>query len=395
MQKIIIVNSGSTSKKYALYDGHDLVMSFHFEQDKNSKNGGYLLGLKKDKTFSKEVLVSTKDYEQAFDYAVNFLIENKYLSNKDEIDAVVFRIVAPGTYFTSDRIINSEFLERLEEIKNQSPLHINKMQEEFSQVAKSLKKTKMIGVSDSRFHKTMSENALKYALPKKISEEDDIKRFGYHGISVASIVSQIKKEKGQIPEKMIICHLGGGSSITALKNGESVENSMGYSPLEGLPMATRIGNIDVGAVLAIAEKNDLEWSELRDIMYNQSGLKGMSGYTDDIRDLLIGIEQNNPDAIFALEKYTYEVKKTIGAYVAILNGIDWLIFAGTVGERSHPTRKMICEDMEYFGIELDEHLNALTTNKPGFINVPNSNVPIEVMYTNEVDEMISRAIEMI
>ncbi len=395
MQKIIIVNSGSASKKYALYDGHILLVSFHFEENKNSGGKDYLLNLKKDNNFSKETSVSAEDYERAFDYSIDFLIENKYLENEEEIKGVVFRIVAPGSYFTSDRIINSEFLDKLEEIKDQSPLHITKMQEEFGQVSARLKNTKMIGVSDSRFHKTMPEKAAIYGLPTEITNDLEIRRYGYHGISVGSIVDQIKSQKGQVPEKMIICHLGGGSSITALKNGETIENSMGYSPLEGLPMATRVGNIDVGAILALAEKMDLEWSEIRDIMYNKSGLKGISNYSNDIRVLLSAGKEHENLSKLALEKYAYEIKKTIGSYVAILGGLDWLIFAGTVGERSAPIRQMICEELNCLGIEIDPKANILMTNGAGYINMPNAEIPIEIMYTNEVEEMIKRAIELI
>lgn len=395
MHKIIVVNSGSTSKKYALYHDDELQLSFHFEEHRGDPNKPFILNIKKEDSFCKDVAISGKDYEDAFGYAIDFLIDGSYLENKDEIDAVIFRIVAPGAYFASDRIINEEFLEKLDDIRERSPLHIEKMQSEFYQVSKKLNKTKMIGVSDSRFHKTMPKRATIYALPKEITSKYDIKRFGYHGISIAAIVDHIKEEKGQIPEKMIICHLGGGASITALKNGESIETSMGYSPLEGLPMSTRIGNIDIGAAIAMSELMDLDLSDLRKMMYKDCGLRGISGTSDDIRTLLVSVENGDEDAELALDKYAYEVKKIIGAYSAILGGLDWLVLAGTVGERSAPMRKRICNGLESLGIDIDENLNAMTVNDPGFINKPNSTVPVEIIYTNEVKQMIKRAVDLI
>lgn len=395
MEKLIVVNSGSVSKKYALYQGEKLILSFHFEENIESDKNDYLLHLTKGNSFSKEVLISANQYKEAFAFVVDFLIDNSYLSDKSEIKSVVFRVVAPGAYFTFDRVIDEEFLDKLSEIKNQSPLHIEKMQKEFNQVIDVLKDTKMLAISDSRFHKNMPKVASIYALPKKMTENLEIKRFGYHGISVSSIVDKIQQEKKNVPEKMIICHLGGGSSVTALKNGETIENTMGYSPLEGIPMSTRIGNIDFGAVFSIADKLDLEMSELRDLMYNNSGMKGISGYSDDIRDLLSEKETGNESAVMALEKYTYEIKKVIGSYITILGGLDLLVFTGTIGERSAPIRKMICTGLSFLGLELDENNNKMTFDSSGYINRPSSEIPIEVIYTNEVGEMVKRAINLV
>ena len=395
MEKLIVVNSGSASKKYALYEGSKSLMTFHFEENVESTDSKYLLHVKNGEKFSKEALISSEEYENAFRFTVEFLIKNSYLKDAKDLKSVVFRVVAPGSYFLSDRVIGPEFLDKLEESRCLAPMHIEKMKSEFVQISDYLHDVKMIAVSDSRFHKNMPDEASIYALPQKITDDLDVKRFGYHGISVSSVVSEIKKDKGSVPEKVIICHLGGGSSITALKNGETIENSMGYSPLEGLPMSTRIGNIDFGAVLVIAEKLDLEIKEIRDLMYNECGLMGISAYSGDIRDLLNEAGKGNKKASLALDKYTYEIKKTIGSYIAILGGLDLLVFTGTIGERSSPIRESVCSGLEFLGIEIDLKTNKILSGEPGYINRPNSPVPIEVIYTNEVDEMARRAIDLI
>jgi acetate kinase len=393
MQKIIVVNSGSVSKKYALYEGPNLIMSFHFEENPGPESD-YILHLMKENSFNKDLLVNDLEFNDAFEYLLKFLKENSFIGGKDEIDAVVFRVVAPGDFFTSDRIINDEFLEKLDEIKEDTPMHIKKMQTEFNQVSDSLGKVKMIAVSDSRFHKTLPNKASVYALPKEISSELEIKKYGYHGISVSSVVGQLKKDKN-IPEKTIVCHLGGGSSITALKNGESVENSMGYSPLDGLPMSTRTGSMDVGIIVSLENKLDMDFPEIRDMSYYKSGLTGISGKTGDIRELIELESQGDKDAKLALDKFVYEIQKTIGAYTVVLGGLDALIFTGTIGERSSEIRKRVCKGLKSVGVVIDEKLNTTLGNSTGYINNPGSDVQVEVVYANEVEEMLKRALDLI
>jgi len=394
MEKIIIINSGSVSKKYALYEGSSLMLSFHFEENITDESD-YVLHLGKDNSFNKDILVDADEYENAFGYMIKLLLENSFIFENKEIKTVVFRVVAPGEYFTSDRIINSEFLEKLDEIHEEFPIHIKKMRQEFNQVSDTLDNVKMISISDSRFHKTLPPKAYTYALPKKISSELEIRKYGYHGISISSVVAQIKNDKADIPERVIVCHLGGGSSVTALKNGESVETSMGYSPLEGIPMSTRVGNIDVGAIISIENKMDMDFPEIRNIVYYESGLTGISGKTGDIRTLIELEKDGDNEAKLALDKFVYEIQKTIGAYITVLGGLDMIIFTGTIGERSVEIRKRVCRGLEFFGIELDEKLNSINDESFGYINKPYSDVLVEVVNSNEVEEMAKRALDLI
>jgi len=382
MEKIIIVNSGSVSKKYALYKGEELVLSAHFEVFQNN----FQVHFKSGENFEKSQKVDDSDFESAFDYFINLLIEKKIILKDAEISAVSFRIVAPGLFFQKDALIDKNFLSKIDEIKDSSLIHIKSMQIEMNQVIDRLPGTKLFAISDSAFHSTIPEYAKTYALPESLIKEDEIYRYGYHGISVSSVVENLKKED-KLPSKTIICHLGGGSSITAVLNGKSIENSMGYTPLEGLPMATRSGDIDPGALLLIMEQNDYEPYEMRDILFNKSGLLAISEKSSDIRDLIEESEKGNQKAKLALDVYVYHIQKIIGSYFIILGGLDLIVFTGTVGERSYIMRDKICKNLSVLGINIDSDLNKKNNETNSYINSPKSPVSILIKKTDEMAEM--------
>lgn len=391
MEKIIIINSGSVSKKYALYEGERKIVVFHYESTKS----GHELTEKVDGVMNRTTKISDSDYRKAFGHFIESILKQGKIKDKKEIRAAVFRVVAPGEYFTFDRVIDREFMKRLDSVHKQTPLHIEKMKDEFEQVQSKMRDIKIVAISDSRFHKTIPEVARIYAIPKEVSEKYDIKRFGYHGISIASISNRLKSVFGCIPERVIVCHLGGGASITALKNGESIETTMGYSPLEGLAMATRIGDIDPGALFTMMESMGMRLSKVRDFVYNKCGLFGISGGYDDIRVLLERAENGDHDSDLALKYYAYHVQKQIGALSVTLGGLDSLIFTGTIGERSAPMREKISAGLRSLGVDLDLKLNREEISGHKFINQPNSHVSIAVIETDEMGEMARRAMLMI
>ena len=211
----------------------------------------------------------------------------------------------------------------------------------------------------------------------------EIYRYGYHGLSFQSIVGKLK-DKNSLPSKMIVCHIGGGISITAIKDGKSIDTSMGFTPLEGMTMATRVGDIDSGAVIYLSEVSGLKGMKFRQYLNKNSGLFGLSGgVSGDVRDLL-KIEYENSDAKNALDIYAYKIQKQIGAYVAVLGGVDSLVFSGTVGERSFKMRKRICDGLEVFGLKLDNSKNEITDRIDAVISTFDSKVKIEVIKTNEM-----------
>lgn len=327
----LTINVGSASKKYAIYNGDILVSSVHIEKaDLGPQNLADFLG-----------------------------------DHSSKISAIGFRIVAPGEYFQSSKVIDDVYIQKLAEVENEEPLHIGLMRTELQIIKDLLPQIKIIGVSDSEFHKNLSDVARAYAVPQNGGDKNTVHKIGYHGISLSSIVKKLTQKNGTIPKKTIVCHLGSGSSITALLNGISVETSMGYSPLAGIPMATRVGDIDAGAVMHIVKQNNFTIEELENYLYNQCGLLGLSGTTGEMKTLL---EMENPPAggqsdekaHFAIEVFVYNIRKYIGAYSAVLGGLDMLVFAGTIGERSEILRHRILENMDYLGqfkvevVETDE-----------------------------------------
>jgi len=227
MQKIIVVNSGSVSKKYALYEGSELLLSAHFEILPQE----FQMHLKKGETFAKSERISKENFDAAFDYFVDLLVKSKILEKEADIVGVAFRIVAPGLAFQKDEIIDKNYLTKLDEISENSLIHIKSMRDEMNQVIDRLPKNYHFAISDSSFHKTNPEYVKRYAISNKITEAAELYRYGYHGISVSSIVEHLKLEN-KLPTRMIVCHLGGGASLTAVLNGKSLENSMGYTPLK-------------------------------------------------------------------------------------------------------------------------------------------------------------------
>lgn len=389
MEKIIIINSGSVSKKYALYENDNKVVSYHYEDSKD----GYLLHISTGNVEKEGISINDSIYKSAFEHFVDELIREGHIRTEMDIEKVAFRVVAPGEYFTYDRVIDQNFLEKLEEANEQTPLHIGKLREEISDVADRLGEIKRVAISDSRFHKTMPDYAKIYALPKKIRDEFGIRRFGYHGISVGSIAHILKERKG-LSSKIIVCHLGGGSSITAMKDGHSIDTTMGYSPLEGLTMSTRVGPIGPGALLTLMDLGDFDLKEMREMLNFQSGLKGISNNSSDVRIILEEIKNGDDESKLAMDNYIYNIQKVIGSYYTLLGGLDILVFTGTIGERSEEVRQMICEKVSVLGVDIEKSLNHEYMSKSGFINKAGSEVSVLVLETDEMTEMARRAVEL-
>jgi acetate kinase len=251
---------------------------------------------------------------------------------------------------------------------------------------------KIVGVSDSVFHNTLSDKAKYYAIPIADSRKLGLQKFGYHGISIQSVISQTIKRLGHLPSKTIICHLGGGASVTAIKDGQSVETSMGLTPLDGLVLATRVGEIDPGAVIYLADKLKLSTRKLEEYFNNNCGLLGLSGKSEDIRELIKHEKEGHKDSALALEIYTHRLKKYIGSAAAVLGGIDLLIFAGTVGERSFIMRGRICDGLQFLGIELDMEKNNQSDGIETELSLAQSKAKILVMKTDEMEEIAHEAL---
>ncbi|MFA6227113.1 MAG: acetate/propionate family kinase [Candidatus Paceibacterota bacterium] len=381
MHKYLIVNTGSASKKYSLFVGDKEAAFLHIE----TENGEYISTFVCD-SGSEKSKITSREFEKSLDYLVSILIKKTFILSKEDIFGVGIRVVAPGVYFEQNHIIDKEFLKNIKNAGEKAPLHIEAISAEIKKLLKFFgKSVPIVGVSDSAFHTGMPDKSRFYAIPLSDSKEYEIYRYGYHGISLGSIVNKLK-ETGKMAEKMIVCHVGGGVSITALKNGKSIDTSMGFTPLEGMVMATRVGDIDSGAVAYLSEVLGLKGTKLRQYLNKKCGLLGLSGKSDDVRELF-KVENENTDVKNALDIYAYRIQKQIGAYVAALGGLDLLVFSGTVGERSFKMRQRICNGLDAFGIKLDEKKNEDTDRLNTAISTDDSRIRVEVVKTNEMKQI--------
>ncbi|MFA5652364.1 MAG: hypothetical protein WC933_03285, partial [Candidatus Paceibacterota bacterium] len=353
-EKYLIVNTGSASKKYAVYDKSGEIAFVHLETEEK----GFVSTLKIGDKSEKSEITET-NFNKSLEYLFPVLKSKNIIKSKEDISGVGIRVVAPGVYFQSHRIIDNKYISNLKIAEKKAPLHLEMIFKELLGLKTFFgNKMRLVGISDSAFHSTMSDKAKKYAINSKDAEKYEIYRYGYHGISAGSIVNKLEK-KGRLPEKMIICHIGGGVSVMAVKNGKSIDTSMGFTPLEGMVMANRVGDIDSGAVVYMSEVLKLSGIKLLQYFNKKCGLFGLSdGLSNDIRDLFKAEEENSDKrATKALDTYVYKIQKQIGAYYVALGGLDSLVFSGTVGERSYRMRKRICSGLESLGIMIDKEIN--------------------------------------
>ncbi len=377
----LIVNTGSASKKYALYSGGAELAKIHFENE-----GAGFVATYSSRGRERKLKIASANYAGSAAFFMNLLVKNKVLRGKSDIGTVGVRIVAPGTYFLKPQRITSEYLRRFRETQKIAPLHSAAILAELEALRKLFPGTPFVGISDSEFHSTMPDVAKQYAIPRA-AREAGIIRYGYHGISMRFVADEMKRTLGDSPRRMIICHLGSGSSIGAILNGKSIDTSMGFTPLEGVPMATRTGDIGAGAVLELGKSLRLSPEKLDWYLNKQCGLLGLSGKTNDIRKLLELEKKGDKNARLALAHLVYHVRKYIGGYVAALGGLDALVFTATVGERSFILRSRICKDLTALGIVLDEKKNRASKSGVRFIGKSSARAKIAVVPTDEMREI--------
>ena len=393
-KRYLLSNPGSASKKYALYgqDGSvtEELLNVHIERE----DGKVIAEAKTKGGISEKRSLTEEDFLRPLPYVLALCEERKLIRPDAPICAGGIRIVAPGKYFQAHRIIDVEYEKRLEEARYLAPLHLESALAELSALKAELPGVALVGVSDSAFNSTMGEVARRYALPEETADKSELYRFGYHGISMQSARGKVEEMLGAVPARSIICHLGSGVSIAALRGGDCVDTSMGFTPLEGVPMATRIGAIDAGAVLQLT-KLGMSPQEIELFLNKECGLKGLSGRTGDVRELIELEKQGDAGAKLAIEHFVYHIKKQIGAYIAVLDGIDLLAFTGTIGERSSIIRGRIVSGLEAFGIILDMQMNDTITGKSGLIGAADSAVNIAVVLSDEMRVMAGETARLV
>ncbi len=384
---ILITNPGSSSRKYALYREDELLCSLHFEFEGRK----VVCTLKKADGSKKKLDKTYKDLNSTVGALNEILTDEGYLGGVSKIDAILARIVATGEYFTEDHLVDKECLKMLEIAKKRTPLHVPVVANEIEAFVKEFKGTPVIAISDSSFHAARPDLTEYYAIDKDLADKYEIKRYGAHGLSVGSIVNYMTKED-ILPEKLIVCHLGSGSSITAVFKGQSLDTTMGYTPLEGLMMSTRSGSIDAAAALAI--KRAMKFTDDEDLeqyLNKKCGLLGVSGQTDDMREIIRLRDEGDDRATFAHAMFVYRIQSEIGRMAASLGGVDAIVFTATIGERSDEIRRCVSQKLGYLGFELDNAKNeGDLPNRHENIATDNSK-PIYVIRTDEFEEMIRRA----
>jgi acetate kinase len=302
-----------------------------------------------------------------------------------EIKAVGHRVAHGGENFKESVLIDNDVKRDIEKCAELAPLHNPAHLKGILSCEKLLPGIPQVAVFDTSFHQTMPDYAFMYAIPYEYYEKYRIRKYGFHGTSHRFVAEKACKMLNMDlhNSKIITCHLGNGASITAIENGKSIDTSMGFTPVDGLIMGTRTGEIDPGVLLYLADKEELSVSGVNNMINKKSGVAGISQLSSDMRDLEIAANEGNPKALLALNMYAYKIKKFIGAYVAAMNGLDLLIFTAGVGENDFNARKMICTGMEFLGIKINTEINHGVKGKDLVISTPDSKVKVMVVTTDE------------
>ncbi len=383
---ILVLNCGSSSIKYQL-----LNMSDEQEGTVLAKGLVERIGLEEGIiTHSTNEKVQLKmpipDHAKGIGEVFNLLIDSKHgaIASLDEIHGVGHRVAHGGNFFTESTLITEDVIAKIDECAELAPLHNPAHLKGIRTVTEKMPNVKQVAVFDTAFHQTLPAKAYMYALPYEMYSELKVRKYGFHGTSHKFVAEKACNILGwDITKKNIItCHLGNGASICAIKNGKSVDTSMGFTPNEGLIMGTRTGNLDLGALLYIAEKKHLNIEQANTLINKESGMQGISGISSDMRDLENAAEEGNEKAQLALDMFAYRVKKFIGSYTAVLGGVDLIIFTGGIGENDVDTRKKVAEGFEYLGLEFDTKRNNVR-GKDAQISKDGSKVLAMTITTNE------------
>ena len=383
--KVLVLNCGSSSVKFQLIN-----MS-----NEKALAGGIVerLGLPQslikfkfdDKNFTKEC--NCLDHNSAILEILDAITCGQFgiISHKSEISAVGHRVVHGAEQFTESVLITGNTIKQIHSCADLAPLHNPHNLKGIHVCNKLLPGVPQVAVFDTAFHQTMDDYVYTYALAYRFYEKYGFRRYGFHGTSHFYVAHKAAEIVGKdIQElKIITCHLGNGASITAVKYGKSIDTSMGFTPLEGLIMGTRCGDVDPAMVLFIMKKEGLNPHECDMLMNHECGLMGISGISSDMRDLIKAYKEGNDRARLALQMYTYRIRKYIGMYSASMNGVDVIVFTGGIGENAVLIRSMCCTDMEYLGIDFDEDKNKRTVGKEGELTAQNSKVRVLCVPTNE------------
>ena len=382
---ILVINAGSSSLKYQLLNPETQQVLAKGLCERIGIDGKFTYK-PEGKQAVKEADVAMPTHNEAIKAVLDALVDpaNGVIGSMKEIDAVGHRVVHGGEKFARSVLITEEVMAAIEECNPLAPLHNPANIIGIKACQALMPGTPMVAVFDTAFHQTMPAAAYMYALPYEYYEKDKVRRYGFHGTSHRYVAQRAADMLGKPIEslKLISCHLGNGSSIAAVCNGKSVDTSMGFTPLAGLPMGTRSGDIDAGVMEYLMNKHGMDIKEMLNVLNKKSGMEGVSGVSSDFRDLGAAAEQGNQRAALALDMFSYSVKKYIGAYAAAMGGVDAVIFTAGVGENDKVIRAMVCQGLDFMGLELDGAANDVR-GKETVISAAGSKVKVLLIPTNE------------
>lgn len=384
--KILVLNCGSSSVKYKLLD-----MSSNLELgsggvEKIGMKGSFLKHVRQD---GQKVVLEGEilEHQVAVEYILGVLTSEKHgaVKSMDEINAVGHRVVHGGEKFNASVLISDEVIRKIEECIEIAPLHNPPNLAGIRAISELLPEVPQVAVFDTAFHQTMPEHAYMYGIPYSLYKKYGIRRYGFHGTSHRYVSKRAAEFLGldYNNSKIITAHIGNGASIAAIHNGVSVDTSMGFTPVEGLMMGTRSGDVDLGVVTYIMEKEMIPASAVNTLFNKHSGVLGVSGLSSDMRDIENAVKEGNDRAILALDMYEYRILKYIGSYIAAMNGVDAIVFTGGVGENQTQTRDKISKNLSFMGVKIDSELNAKSRGKEILLSLPDSTVKVAVIPTDE------------
>lgn len=384
--KILVLNCGSSSIKYALYDMDTKTVMTSGGAERVGLDGAFVK-VKLANGEKRKVMHDIPEHTEGVKFIFSLLVDPEIGVIKDlkEIDAVGHRTVHGGEKFNKSVRLTEEVLKVYEECNDLAPLHNPANLKGIRAVQELMPEMPQVGVFDTAFHQTMPKEAFMYALPYELYEKYGIRRYGFHGTSHRYVSQRVCEFLGVKAEgkKIITCHIGNGASIAAVKDGKCVDTSMGLTPLEGLIMGTRSGDVDGGALTFIEKKLGLDADGLSDLLNKKSGMLGITGVSSDMREIEKAFEEGNERAKLAFDMYFYRIRKYIGAYAAAMDGCDIIVFTAGVGENQPSLREEVCKKLTYLGVEIDVEKNKNLRGKEALISTPESKVAVCVIPTDE------------
>ena len=384
--KILVLNCGSSSIKYKLYDMDGEKVLAQGGVERIGIDGAFIK-VTLPNGEKKQIMHDMPDHKEGVNMVFSVLLDKEIgaIKSLDEIDAVGHRIVQGGDKFCQSVIVDQSVEDGIEELCDLAPVHNAGHLKGIRAVDHLMPNVPQVCVFDNAFHSTMPDYAYLYAVPYELYEKYHVRRYGFHGTSHRYVSHRVCEMLGKDikTQKIITCHIGNGASVSAVKNGKVMDTSMGLTPLAGVMMGSRSGDIDASAVTYIMEKLGKKPQEMADYLNKESGVLGISGISSDMRDVESAAKEGNKRAILALQMYAYRIKKYIGAYAAAMGGVDTIVFTAGVGENQTSMRADVCEGLEFLGIKINKELNATIRGEEAIISTPDSKVTVCVVPTDE------------